>query len=249
MAERNDETYAQGADLDNAPAPTNDDSFEAANAIPVITDDDDDAQSGRTPIDLDAPIDLGQAVSDAGRASRAYAANQPSPSSVIDNDDLQFDAAPAAASSAELEALRTQAADANDKYLRTLAEFQNYRRRTDDSIKQRVQEGNEKLLKELLPVLDDFDLALQAARQSQSYEQLIGGVQAVQRKFSEAIMRQGVAPIETVGEPFDPDVHEAVMVDEGTDAPDETVTAELRKGYTFHGRVMRPALVKVAKSG
>jgi molecular chaperone GrpE len=148
-----------------------------------------------------------------------------------------------------METLRTQAADANDKYLRTLAEFQNYKRRTDDDIKRRIQDGNEKLIQQILPSLDDFDLAIIAARNTESYEQLIGGVEAMARKLTETLARQGVEPILALGEKFDTTLHEAVMLDEDSEEPDETVTAELRKGYTMGGRVIRPTLVKVAKAG
>ncbi len=200
-------------------------SFEAADAIPVVADDLDDDQSHRQPIDLDAPIEDHVPASTAAPAT----------------------AAPA--SSEELEALQAQVKDANDKFLRTLAEFQNYKRRTDDDIRRRIQEGNEKLIQQILPSLDDFDLAIVAARNTESYEQLIGGVEAMYRKLTDTLARQGVEPIHALGEPFDASLHEAVMLDEGSEEPDETVTAELRKGYTLNGRVIRPTLVKVAKAG
>jgi molecular chaperone GrpE len=200
--------------------PSDDDSFEAANAIPIADDDDAvEARPARAPIDLDAPIEDAVPVT------------------------------PIVTDSAEMETLRTQAADANDKYLRTLAEFQNYKRRTDDDIKRRIQDGNEKLIQQILPSLDDFDLAIIAARNTESYEQLIGGVEAMARKLTETLARQGVEPILALGEKFDTTLHEAVMLDEDSEEPDETVTAELRKGYTMGGRVIRPTLVKVAKAG
>ncbi len=202
-------------------APDNtDDSFEAADAVPVVMDEQDDEATGRQPIDLDAPV-----------------------------TDTPPPAEAPAVPSADLAAMQEQVALANDKYLRTLAEFQNYRRRTDEDITRRVREGNEKLLQQLLPVLDDFNLAIAHAKQSQSFEQLIGGVEATGRKFRETLEKQGVMPINALGEKFDPDLHEAVMLDEDSDAPDETVTAELRTGYTLHNRVIRPSLVKVAKTG
>ena len=208
-------------------------SFEAANAIPLVADDLDDEGGGRKPIDLDAPVE-----------------GLPVVGTVPDTVATDGAAgAPSAGGGADAGALQTQAKEANDKYLRTLAEFQNYKRRTDDDIKRRIQEGNEKLIQQILPSLDDFDLAIAAARKTESYEQLIGGVEAMYRKLTETLSRQGVEPIPSVGEKFDATVHEAVMLDEDTDQPDETVTAELRKGYTFHGRVIRPTLVKVAKAG
>jgi len=145
--------------------------------------------------------------------------------------------------------LKDQVKRANDDMLRARADLQNFRRRGEEERLRIIRDGNERLIKELFPVLDDFDLAVAAAKQAQSYEQLVGGVEATARKFHETLAKQGVQPIEAVGMPFDPDLHEAVMLDEDTDQPDETVTAELRKGYTLNSRVIRPSLVKVAKHG
>ncbi len=203
-----------------------DESFEAANAIPIVTDDQEDAASGRQPIDLDAPIDALHFSTD-GQASGG---------SPVDN-------------SKELQDLQAQVTRANDDMLRARADLQNFRRRGEEERLRIIRDGNERLIKELFPVLDDFDLAVAAAKQAQSYEQLVGGVEATARKFHETLAKQGVTPIESVGQPFDPDLHEAVMLDEDSDLPDETVTAELRKGYTLNSRVIRPSLVKVAKRG
>ena len=208
-----------------------DDSFEAANAIPGVSDnlpdDLEDNQWERQTIDLDAPVPSAPVAADA--------------------------AAPAAGestvSSKELDDLRAQAAQANENYLRALADLQNFRRRSDDAQRRQIQDANERLIKELLPVLYDFDLALDAARKTESYEQLIGGVSAVARKFQATLAKQGVEPIPAVGEKFNAEVHEAVMLDEDSEEPEETVTTELRKGYTLHDRVIRPSLVKVAKQG
>lgn len=199
-----------------------DSSLEAANAIPVVMDDMDDETSGRQPIDLDAPVE--------DTKPKAVAAEEMS-----------------TASAKEVEDLKAQLAQAKDTLLRTQADMQNYRRRNEETQKRVTADANERLIKELLPVLDDFELALDAARKSESYEQLIGGVSAVSRKFLEALNKQGVIPIPAVGEPFNTDVHEAVMLDEESDQPDETVSGELRRGYTLNGRVIRASLVKVAK--
>ncbi len=162
---------------------------------------------------------------------------------------LEQRCAEAAPSSKELDDLKAQAKQANDNYLRALADLQNFRRRGEEERLRIIRDANERLIKELLPVLDDFDLALDAARKTESYEQLIGGVSAILRKFQDTLGKQGVEPIPAVGEQFNAEVHEAVMLDEDSDEPDETVTAELRKGYTLHDRVIRPSLVKVAKNG
>ncbi len=215
------------AEQDNIP---NDDSLEAANAIPAVADDLDDDHWGRQPIDLDAPV-----APKAPTVPETPAPNDPPGTTAV--------------SSKELDDLRAQVAAANDSSLRAQAELQNYRRRSDENVKRQIRDANERLIKELLPVLDDFDLALDAARKTESYEQLVGGVSAIARKFLDTLGKQGVAPIPAIGEPFSAEVHEAVMLDEDSDEPDETVTAELRKGYTLHDRVIRPSLVKVAKKG
>lgn len=215
--------------------PGSDDSLEAANAIPGVQDDLEDSYGGRQPIDLDIPVkDLPPAAETPAEDSGNGAASQVSSNQV---------------SSKEMEELRAQAQTANENYLRALADLQNFRRRNDEAVKRQIRDANERLIKDLLPVLDDFDLALDAARKTESYEQLIGGVSAVARKFMVTLNKQGVEAIPAVGESFDTEVHEAVMLDEDSEEPDETVTAELRKGYTLHDRVIRPSLVKVAKKG
>ena len=210
-----------------------DDSLEAANAIPGVADDLEDNEWGaRPPIDLDAPIAATPPAADPAPIEASFT-----------------DAPTPAVSSKELDDLKAQAASANENYLRTLADLRNFQRRADEAQKRQIRDANERLIKELLPVLDDFDLALDAARKTESYEQLIGGVSAVARKFLGTLSKEGVEPIPAVGEPFNAEVHEAVMLDEDSEEPDETVTAELRKGYTLHDRVIRPSLVKVAKKG
>jgi len=206
-----------------------DSSFEAANAIPGVQDDLEDGERVRIPINLDEPV-------------TPLAPGNATESSAASETGTPF-------STRELEDLRAQVTVANDNYLRTLADFQNFKRRGDEAQKRLRQEANERLVKELLPILDDFDLALEAARKSESYEQLIGGVGAIFRKFQSTLAKEGVNPIPAMGEHFNTEVHEAVMLDEESDEPDETVTMELRKGYTMHGRVIRPSLVKVAKAG
>ena len=221
--------------------PTRDSSFEAANAIPGIGDNmDDDDMRERQPIDLDAPIEVTPVPAPAQTAAPANG-TAPGP--------ITLEAAGPMVSSKEIEDLKDKLKQANDESLRARADLQNFRRRGEEERIRIIRDANERLIKELLPVLDDFDLALDAARKTESYEQLIGGVGAVQRKFTETLSKQGVQTIPAVGEPFDAEVHEAVMLDEESEEPDETVTGELRKGYTLHERVIRPSLVKVAKKG
>ncbi len=150
--------------------------------------------------------------------------------------------------STDVVVLQAQVEQEHNNALRALADLHNFKRRTADEYKRVTANANEQLLKEIFPIVDDFERSLAAAREAQSYEQLVEGVDAVYRKMTDVLGRQGVEPIPTVGGAFDPELHEAVSVQEGSEEPDESVVQELRKGYKLHGKVVRPALVVVAKS-
>lgn len=206
-------------------------------SVPVADGFEDDT---RPVINLDSVGDLASAVaaaSNGGKSASAIANDQTS--NVSDAQYVQM--------KKQLDDAQEQAKIATENHMRTLADIQNLRRRTEEERLRIVRDGNEKLIKELLPVMDDFDLALSAARTSESVDQLLSGMEAIHRKFMLTLNKQGVDPINTTGAKFDPDIHEAVMVDEDSDLPEETVSSELRKGYTLNGRVIRPSLVKVAK--
>jgi molecular chaperone GrpE len=243
---------------------TDEDGLEDEAAQPDRRDDYyDDGDRKREPINLDTPVVLADALASLSAQSAAEGPNgrkavrptvsipanlvEPPPPAPTAPAEPQL--GPTASNGAEIEKLRADLKQANENYLRALADLQNFRRRGEEERLRIVRNGNEKLIKEILPVLDDFDLALDAAKQAESFEQLVGGVDAIVRKFHETLSKQGVEPIASVGEKFDPDLHEAVMVDENSEEPDETVVSELRKGYTLHNRVIRPSLVKVAKGG
>jgi molecular chaperone GrpE len=139
------------------------------------------------------------------------------------------------------------AAENHDKFLRTLADFDNYRRRTKQEMEDAGRYANQKLVTDLLPVLDNFERALQHTEENGGGEAVREGVLLIHKQLFDTLARHGVEPIEAVGKPFDPQYHEAIMRVEP--APGEepgTVTEELRKGYTLHGRVLRASLVKVA---
>jgi molecular chaperone GrpE len=152
--------------------------------------------------------------------------------------------------------LRAQLAEANrradaehDAFLRARADYQNFKRRAEDereSIRSLIASD---LLKNLLPVVDNFERALAAATQTQDYDKLISGVNAVYRQLQDFLAKEGVETIEAVNQPFDPNLHDAVMRDETSDQPDNTVVEELQKGYALRGRVLRPTMVKVATGG
>ena len=136
----------------------------------------------------------------------------------------------------------------NDRLLRLAAEFENYKKRVARDRAEVIRTANEELLLELLPVLDNLERALAAARKADSTEALAEGVDLVLRLFQGVLERAGVKPIDSVGQAFDPAVHQAVAVVESPDAPDQTVVEEVQRGYWLHAKVLRPAMVKVAKA-
>ena len=133
-------------------------------------------------------------------------------------------------------------------HLRSLADFQNFRRRKEEELKSASLTSNKEMITALLPVLDNFERALGAAEKNQSYDALIGGVKLTLRQIQDYLKKQGVTPIEAVGKEFDPALHDAVMRVEDSDQPENTVVEELQRGYILHDKVLRPAMVKVARS-
>jgi molecular chaperone GrpE len=151
-----------------------------------------------------------------------------------------------AALRSELDARAREAAEARDRYVRTLAEFENYRRRTGREREDWRRQAQEELLREILPVLDNFDRALAAAPPSGSDQAFRTGVELIHRNFLAALERVGVRPFVAVGEAFDPTRHEAVGKVERHDLEDQTVVSEALRGYLVRDRVLRPAQVVVA---
>lgn len=147
---------------------------------------------------------------------------------------------------AELDAANRRADTEHEAFLRARADFQNFKRRTEEDKESLRQYLSEDMLKRLLPVVDNFERALQAAEQTKDFDKLVGGVNAVYRQMQDFLTREGVTPIEALYEPFDPNIHNAVVREETTEYPENTVVEELQKGYSLQGRVLRPTLVKVA---
>jgi molecular chaperone GrpE len=142
----------------------------------------------------------------------------------------------------ELETLRTQAADYEDRWKRAAAEFQNYRRRTESERTELLKMANGALLKDLLPVLDDLERALAHIPVDEAESKWVEGTRLVEKKFRSIMERQGLTPIESIGAPFDPEVHEAIG-GSGTH-----VAEEYQRGYKLHGRTLRPAMVVVGEA-
>ncbi len=133
-----------------------------------------------------------------------------------------------------------------DKYLRLAAEFENYKRRAQRDQREYVQFANEGLLKELLPIVDNLERAIQASKEQCESERLVQGVELTLKQSLETLMKFGVQRLDSVGKLFDPALHQAVARVESADAPENTVLEEYQKGYRLHDRVLRAAMVAVA---
>jgi len=134
----------------------------------------------------------------------------------------------------------------NDKYLRLAAEFDNYKRLTQRDQRDQIRFGNEQLLKELLPVVDNLERAIKAAREGGSSDVLMQGVDLTLKQLTGALARFHVTPIETVGRPFDPATHQAVVSVTSEKVPEQHVVDEFQRGYRLHDRILRAAMVSVA---
>lgn len=142
--------------------------------------------------------------------------------------------------------LESALAEARDKHLRLAADFDNFKKRTRQEQSQTMQHASAELIHRLLPVLDDLQSVLDH-KPAGVDESWIKGLELSVRKLEEALGTHGLEPIESVGAPFDPNLHEAVGHEESTEHPEDTVVSELRRGYRVRDRVVRPALVKVAR--
>jgi molecular chaperone GrpE len=134
----------------------------------------------------------------------------------------------------------------NDKYLRLAAEFDNYKRLTQRDQRDQIRFGNEQLLKELLPVVDNLERAIKASRAGGSSDVLIQGVDLTLKQLTGALTRFHVVPVETVGRPFDPATHQAVTSVSSETVPKQHVVDEFQRGYLLHDRILRAAMVSVS---
>lgn len=155
-------------------------------------------------------------------------------------------------SAEQLEELKAKAAKADEHWerlLRVSAEFDNYRKRTNRERQEIVKFANETLIKKLLPVLDNFEAAMSAINSSNgNVEALISGVSMIQQQLKNILAEVGLEEINALNQPFDHNLHEAISEEETTTVPPGYVLKQLRKGYKLNSRMIRPALVVVAKA-
>ena len=148
-----------------------------------------------------------------------------------------------------LDAALEQAQNAKDDLLRVQAEMQNLRRRTEQDIEKAHKYGQEKLSIELLAVMDNLERSQEAASDSEdeAVKAIRAGVDLTVKGFVDCFKKFNIETIDPLGEPFDPQLHQAMSMQENTESEPNTVIAVMQKGYTLHGRVIRPAMVMVSK--
>jgi molecular chaperone GrpE len=141
----------------------------------------------------------------------------------------------------EADLLKQQLEETKNRYLRALADFDNYKKRAALDREQFVLFANEALITELLPILDGFGRAMEHAP-----EEVTKGIALVKKQLEDVLKKHGVVEIAALGKPYDPNLHEAILQKEHK-GPEGVIIEEMQKGYTLHGRVIRPSMVIVSK--
>jgi molecular chaperone GrpE len=147
---------------------------------------------------------------------------------------------------ADVAAVKRELDEKQDRLLRALAEMDNMRRRAQRDREEYTRYATESLIRDLVPIVDNFDRALEAARSNREAAKVVEGVELIRREFLRVLERAGVTRYSALGQPFDPTRHEATARVVSADAAPNTVVAEILPGYLLHDRVLRPAQVAVA---
>lgn len=134
-----------------------------------------------------------------------------------------------------------------DRLLRLQADFDNYKKRLEKDKIEFIKFANEEILSEILKIIDDFERAVEAGKTKHDFETLYKGIEMIHKDFKEFLKQKGIKEINASGKRFNPNEHEAMMLEETDKHPEDHIIEEFQKGYTFNGRVIRPAKVKVAK--
>jgi molecular chaperone GrpE len=152
-------------------------------------------------------------------------------------------AAEIAALTAERDQLARAKSELHDRALRLQAEFDNFRKRTEKDRSEFAQYAGMELIRELLPALDNFELALKVDCTSKDYAK---GIEMIYQRMADTLKKAGLEPIEAAGKLFDPNVHQAVERFPTDEVPEDTVVSEFQRGYMFKGKLLRASMVKVA---
>jgi molecular chaperone GrpE len=144
---------------------------------------------------------------------------------------------------AECERLAAEKAELQDLLLRGQAEFQNFRKRVEKERLEFAEYSSTEAVRALLPIIDDFERALKVESADKEFSK---GMHLILQRLYESLKKLGLEPLASAGQSFDPHIHHAVEMVETADAPDHTILDEYQRGYNFKGRLLRPAMVKVA---
>jgi molecular chaperone GrpE len=166
--------------------------------------------------------------------------------SAAEHAHAEMEAAAAAATAGTLDLLQADLERFRDLALRSQADFENYRKRSIREREDAVKFANFSLVEKIVPVLDSFELGLQAAKANEAAAPIVSGMEMVRRQLEDVLHQFGVEALDATGHPFDPNLHEAVAQEASEDVPEGSVVRQLRKGYRLRDRLVRAALVVVS---
>jgi molecular chaperone GrpE len=171
------------------------------------------------------------------------AVEESQPQGAASPSDAAVTAPSVEALTADRDRLSMEKADLQERLLRRQAEFDNYRRRTERERAEVGEDANTETVRALLPILDDFERALKVESADKEY---VRGMELIYQRLSDSLKKLGIEPITSAGQPFDPHLHHAVEMVETDEHADHTILEEYQRGYNFKGKMLRPAMVKVA---
>lgn len=196
--------------------------------------------------EMQQEIDAAEAEESAAEESAPETAPEDAAKDAAAPDAQEAPEGDASALKAQVESLQAALAEKDNRVKRLQADFENFRRRTSKEREELANVVTQDLLKGMLPILDNFDRAMAAEQKdSESFQK---GVEMIYTQLHETLKNDGLEPIETEGQKFDPNFHQAVMRVENPDLEDDTIAQELQKGYIVKGRVIRPSMVQVVSN-
>ncbi len=176
-----------------------------------------------------------------GKTTNEENSDEKNGESVTDQEDETLDP------DEELESVRQEARDNYDRFVRLSAEFENYKKRASREMSEFRKYANEIIIKALLPVVDNLERAIESSGEDENATScVVEGVEMTLKEILKVFEQFEVKPVESLGQPFDPGFHEAMMREESDEYPENTVIKELQKGYLMHERLIRPAMVVVS---
>lgn len=219
------------------------------NALPSFMKDAMSKKDEQKMKEMQQEIDAAEAEESAAEESAPETAPEDAAKDAADAAAPDAQEAPeddASALKAQVESLQAALAEKDNRVKRLQADFENFRRRTSKEREELANVVTQDLLKGMLPILDNFDRAMAAEQKdSESFQK---GVEMIYTQLHETLKNDGLEPIETAGQKFDPNFHQAVMRVENPDLEDDTIAQELQKGYIVKGRVIRPSMVQVVSN-